>query len=90
MPAKYDDLQKALDDLTLEVAETEGVTESAVALIDGFAIQVTAAVEAALTADNAADQGSIDTSKAAIEAVRQRFAAAKDKLGAAVEAVPKG
>jgi hypothetical protein len=88
MPADFTALQAKIDELAAQVAATEGVEDSAVALIDGFAAQVTAAVTAALDADNAADAVSISSANAAIESVRARFAASAEKLGAAVAANP--
>jgi hypothetical protein len=86
MPANTSALDAALAALTTQVAETETVEASAVTLINGFAASVTAAVTAALEADNAADQTSIDAATAAIEATRARFAASEDALGAAIVA----
>jgi hypothetical protein len=88
MPADYTKLQAAVDALTLQVAATEGTEGSAVALIQGFAAQVSAAVAAALTADAAANQGSIDAAQAAIDTVTARFVASGKALGDAVAAVP--
>lgn len=81
-------LNQAIADLTAQVAKTEGTEASAGALIAGFSAQVAAAVQAALAADDAADQGSIDAANQAISAVTARFAAADDKLGAAVASNP--
>lgn len=88
MPADYSSLQAQIDALTQQVAQTEGVEASAVALIQNFAQQVQTAVAAALTADNAADQGSIDAANQAIQAVSARFQASGAALGAAVAANP--
>ncbi len=77
-------LNQAITDLTAQVAATEGTEASAVALINGFAAQVTTAVTAALQADDAADAGSITAASAAIAAVKDRFNASATALGAAV------
>lgn len=75
-----------LSGLTNQVAQTEGIEASATALINGFAAAITKAVTDALTADNAADQASVDAANAAIEAVRARFEASSKTLGDAVAA----
>lgn len=72
--------------LTTQVQKTEGTEESAGALIAGFSQAIQQAVAAALTADDAADNGSIEAANAAISEVTARFAAADDKLGAAIAA----
>ena len=79
-------LNNAITALTAQVTATEGVEDSAVALIAGFASAVTKAVSDALTADDAADQGSIAVANQAIADVAARFKASGDKLGAAVTA----
>ncbi len=79
-------LQAAIDALTAQVEKTKGTEQSAIQLISGFAAKVTDAVTAALTADNAADQGSIDAAVAAISTVSSQFQASADDLGAAVAA----
>ena len=84
MPVNTSAFDAAFASLTAQVAETETVSASAVALINGFATAITKAVTDALTADNAADQATIDAATAAIEGVRTRFAASEDALGAAV------
>ena len=79
-------LNAAVAALAEQVAATEGVEASATALITGFAAQITQAVTDALTADNAADQTSIDAANAAIAEVTARFKASSEALGAAVSA----
>jgi len=88
MPADVTALNAAIASLTEEVAATEGVTASAITLIQGFAASVQAAVDAALLADNAADAGSITAANDAIATVLGRFVANRAALGAAVAAVP--
>jgi hypothetical protein len=82
--ANFAELAAAVAALSEQVAATEGTEASAVALINGFATQVTTAVEAALTADNAADDASIAAAKQAIVDVTARFNASAAVLGAAV------
>lgn len=84
MAADFAALQQAINALTAQVEQTEGTEASAKALIEGFAAQVQKAVSDALTADNAADQGSIDAANQAISDVTARFAASGSALGAAV------
>ncbi len=86
MPADFTALNAAIAALTTQVAATEGTEESAGALIAGFSAQITKAVTDALTADDAADNGSIVAANQAIADVTARFKAADDKLGAAVAA----
>lgn len=81
-------LAQAVADLTTQVAATQGVEARATALINGFAAQVTKAVTDALTADNAADQGSIDAAVAAIASAKDAFNTSASALGAAVAANP--
>lgn len=82
--ANFAELAAAVAALSEQVAATEGTEASAVALINGFATQVTTAVEAALTADNNADDASIAAAKQAIVDVTARFNASAAVLGAAV------
>lgn len=77
-------LNAAVAALTDQVAATETVEASAKAAFEGFGAQIQAAVSAALTADNAADQGSIDAANAAIAGVTARFVASAAALGAAI------
>ena len=86
MPADLTGLNAAIAALTTQVADTETKEASAIALIGGFATQVSKAVTDALTADDAADNGSIQAANEAIEAVRARFAASGAALGEAVAA----
>ncbi len=79
-------LNTTIDTLTVEVARTEGTEDSAGVLIAGFSAAIAKAVTDALTADNAANQASIDAANQAIAAVTARFVAADDKLGAAIAA----
>ena len=81
-------LNKAIADLTVQVAATEGTEASAVTLINGFSAQVTKAVTDALTADDAADAGSIATAQAAVATVTARFNASAAALGTAVVGTP--
>jgi len=86
MAANFQQLQQAIADLTAQVEKTEGTEQSAIALIQGFSAAIQKAVADALTADDAADQGSIDAANAAIAEVTNRFAASGAALGDAVAA----
>lgn len=82
------ELQKAIDTAAAQATKTEGTEESAGVIIAAIGAQIQKAVADALTADDAADQGSVDAATAAINQVIARFAAADDKLGAAIAANP--
>jgi len=82
--ADFASLNAALAALTAQVEETEGVAESAAALIAGFATAVQDAVAAALTADNSADDATLAAAAAAISTVAERFGASAAALGEAV------
>lgn len=88
MPADFKGLQAKIDALTTQVEATKGVEASAKALIVGQGEATKAAVAAALAADDAADQGSIDAASSAIDGVTQQFAASAADLGAAIPANP--
>ena len=88
MPVNVQQLNASIDALVQEATRTEGTEASAGTVIAGFAAQITKAVSDALTADAAANQGSIDAATKAIADVTSRFAAADDKLGAAIAANP--
>ena len=79
-------LNAAVAALTTQVESTETVEGSAETLIAGFAAETTKAVTAALTANDAADQTSIDAANAAIAQVTSRFQASASKLGDAITA----
>ena len=72
--------------LLAAVEKAKTVQASAVALINNFAANTVAAVTAALQADDAADQGSIDAAVAAINDQAAQLTASSDALGAAVTA----
>lgn len=80
------ELDAAVSALLAQVADTETKEASAKAYIEGFAAQIQAAVTEALTANDAADQTSIDASNAAIAAVTARFAASAGALASAIPA----
>lgn len=88
MPVDLTQLNATIANLTAEVARTEGTEDSAGVLIAGFAKAISTAVAAALTADAAANATSVAAAQKAIDDVTARFAAADDKLGAAVIANP--
>ena len=79
-------LQAQIDALAAQVAQTETLEGSAVALLNGFSTAVQKAVADALAADDAADQGSIAAAADAISATTARFTASGAALGAAVAA----
>lgn len=81
-------LNAAVAALADQVAATEGVEDSAAALIVGFAAAISTAVAAALAADNAADDASLAAAQAAIDDVTARFQASAGKLGTAVAENP--
>ncbi len=86
MPVDTAALNASITSLTAEVSRTETTEDSAGALIAGFSAAITKAVTDALTADAAANATSIAAATDAINAVTARFAAADDKLGAAIVA----
>ncbi len=86
MAANFAALQKAVDDAVAQATASETTDASAVALLNGQADAIKKAVTDALTADDAADQGSIDAATAAITNVNARFTAANNNLGTAVTA----
>ena len=88
MPIDTAALNASITALTAEVTRTEGTEDSAGKLIAGFSAAITKAVTDALTADAAANATTIASATDAINAVTARFAAADDKLGAAVAANP--
>ena len=73
-----------LSGLIAQVDRSEGIKASAVTLIIGFAAKIAEAVAAALLADDAADQGSIDAANAAINEVTAKMLASDTALAAAV------
>lgn len=74
--------------LVTAVDRAVGVNASAEAFIRGIAAQIQAAVDAALAADDAADQGSIDAANAAIASEVTKLTGATDKLAAALVSNP--
>ena len=86
MPADFSGLQAEVAALTAQLEQTRGVAASAALLINTFAERVSTAVTQALTADNAADQGSIDAALEAIRQTKEGFAQSASELGAAVAA----
>jgi len=88
MPVDLTALNATITALTAEVARTEGTEDSAGKLIAGFSAAVTKAVTDALNADAAANAQSVAAANQAIADVTARFAAADDKLGAAIAANP--
>ena len=70
------------------VTEAEGVKDSVLAFISGVGTKISEAVTAALIADNAADQGSVDAANAAILAVTDKLKANSAAIVAALAANP--
>jgi len=79
-------LNAAVADLTSQVTASVGTEASAKTLIEGFAAIVTQKVQEALTADNAADQASIDAATQAIADAKAALLASSGDLAAAVAA----
>lgn len=78
-------------DLTALIAEVDrakGIQASAVALIKGFGAKIAEAVTAALVADDAADQGSVDAAVAAINAKVVELSASSTELSDALTTNP--
>ncbi len=75
-------------DLTAAVTQAETAEASVIVFIQGFAAQTQAAVAAALTADAAANQGSVDAANAAIKGVTDRMIAVASGLSAAITTTP--
>lgn len=75
-----------LDALVAAVNENDTLDASAVTLIEGIAAKISEAVAAALAADDAADQGSVDAAQAAIDATVAQLVASNQKLATALVA----
>lgn len=73
-----------LDALIAQVDRSIGIKASAKTLIEGIAGQITTAVTTALEADDAADQGTVDSVNAAIASVVAAAQQSDDELAAAV------
>jgi len=86
MPVDVGALNAAVQAAADEATRTEGTEASAGVIIASIGAQITKAVTDALTADAAANQASIDAATSAIQTVVARYAAADDKLGAAIAA----
>lgn len=76
--------------LTAEVADTEGIEQSAIAVINGFAAEIKDAVAKAIAADGFANDATNQTVQASIDAVVARFKNASASLATAITAVPTG
>jgi len=86
MAADFTQLKKAIDDLTSQITSNVTIEGGATALINKIADMMNAAVAAALTADAAANQGSIDAAAVAINGVRDAALASATPLSAALTA----
>lgn len=73
-------------DLEKAVTDAEGVEASVVAFIQGFAQRIQDAVTAALNADAAANQASVDAANAAIASVTDRVTKMSGALSTAITA----
>lgn len=73
-------LDEELTGLEADVAAHGSVVDSIDAILDASEARTIAAVEAALNADNAADQDSIDVAVEAIQSVRAEFKTIAKKL----------
>ena len=88
MPVNVTALNASITALANQATATVGTEDSAELILNGFAAAISKAVSDALTADAAANQGSIDAAQAAIDQVTAQFSASAAKLGAAVAANP--
>lgn len=79
-------LNAAIERARAQAEKTAGTEDSAAVIIAAIREQVIAAVTAALTADAAANQGSIDIATKAINDTMDVIAEHDDKLGAAIAA----
>lgn len=73
-------------DLVDAVKEADGVKNSVIAFISKIGARIQVAVDAALVADDAADQGSVDAANAAIADEVAKIKAVSAELGAAINA----
>jgi len=74
------DLSAAVAAIQAEVARTRGVHDSAIVLINSIPARLQVAVEAAIAADDAADEGTL-------QAVRDAFASETAALNASASAL---
>lgn len=88
MPVDTTNLNAAIAATVAEATRAEAGGDSIIALLQGFAAAINTAVAAALKADAAANQASIDAAAQAIQSVTARFTAEDDKIAAAIAANP--
>lgn len=86
LAADFSGLQQVIADLTAQAAQNTSLEGSATQIITGIAAAMTDAVTKALTADAAANQGSIDVAKTAISGVKDQFVGSAAPLAAAIAA----
>lgn len=86
MASDFSSLTASIVDLQSKVTAATTTDAGATAFINGSAAQMKKAVTDALTADDAADQGSIQVATAAIDAVAQAQLASSKALGDAIVA----
>lgn len=79
-------LNTKISALQTQLAATQAGEQSAIAFAQGQAALIKQAVTDALTADNAADQGSIDAASAAIDGVTNGLASSGADLATAIAA----
>ncbi len=84
MPAPVVNIQELID----AVDRAKSVKDSVLAFIAGVGPQIQAAVTAALQADDAADQGSVDVANAAIAAKVKELQDASTELSQAITSTP--
>lgn len=75
-----------LSALVAEVTRAQGVAASAIALINGFAARIQAAVDTALAADDAADEGTAQAVREAIAGEAAKLSEASAQLESAITA----
>jgi hypothetical protein len=73
---EYTLVAQEIDDLTVEVTETVGIMNSALALINGINARIQAAVDAALEANPTVDLSGLVTLKTELDASSSALAAA--------------
>jgi len=86
MPADFTNLNTSLTALTDEVTATEAGNASTIVFIQGVGQRMSEAVTAALTADAAANQTTIDAANAAITDLTNRLVATASTVTTALAA----
>jgi len=86
MPANFTNLTAAIEEAVAQATASTTLEGSATALLKNVGAAQEAAVTAALQADDAADQGSIDVAVAAIKDTTAKYVASAGPLGEAIAA----